>query len=149
MGISNYLDERLVLFLRVDSRDEALAQLVQALERAGKLKNARVFHEAILEREKIVSTGIGLGVAIPHAKLEGYDDFFIAIGIQEKKGIEWNALDGAPVRLIFMIGGPDNRQTGYLKILSDLTMAIKNEERRKKLLKTYDAKDVISLFAGC
>lgn len=149
VGISNYLDERLVLFLRVDSRDEALAQLVQALERAGKLKNARVFHEAILEREKIVSTGIGLGVAIPHAKLEGYDDFFIAIGIQEKKGIEWNALDGAPVRLIFMIGGPDNRQTGYLKILSDLTMAIKNEERRKKLLKTYDAKDVISLFAGC
>ncbi len=52
-----------------DSRDEALEQLVDLLEKAGKLKNPKVFHDAILEREKIVSTGIGLGVAIPHAKL--------------------------------------------------------------------------------
>jgi PTS system nitrogen regulatory IIA component len=147
--ISNYLDERLVLFLNADSRDDALEQLISLLEKEEKLKNTKIFHDAILEREKIVSTGIGLGVAIPHAKLQGYDEFFIAIGIQIKKGIEWNALDSAPVRLIFMIGGPENKQTEYLKILSHLTMAIKNEERRKKLLKSYDAKDVIALFANC
>lgn len=149
MAISNYLDERLVLFLNASSRDKAIEQMIERLEKAGKLKNAKIFHEAILEREKIVSTGIGLGVAIPHAKLQGYDEFFIAIGIQGKHGIEWNALDNSPVRLIFMIGGPENKQTEYLKILSHLTMAIKNEERRKKLLKAYDAKDVIALFAGC
>ncbi len=152
VAISNYLDERLVLFLNADSRDEALKQLVSLLDKQGKLKNAKVFHEAILEREKIVSTGIGLGVAIPHAKLQGYDEFFIAIGVQvkdDKDGIEWNALDDAPVRLIFMIGGPENNQTEYLKILSHLTVAIKNEERRKKLLKSYDVKDVIALFSGC
>jgi nitrogen PTS system EIIA component len=149
VAISNYLDERLVLFLNADSRDNALDQLISLLEKEGRLKNTKVFHDAILEREKIVSTGIGLGVAIPHAKLHGYDEFFIAVGVQVKKGIEWNALDGAPVRLIFMIGGPENKQTEYLRILSHLTMAIKNEERRKKLLKSYDAKDVIALFAGC
>jgi nitrogen PTS system EIIA component len=148
VAISNYLDERLVLFLNADSRDEALEQLVSLLGKAGKLKDSKVFHDAILEREKIVSTGIGLGVAIPHAKLQGYDEFFIAIGIQARKGIEWNALDSSPVSLIFMIGGPENKQTEYLKILSHLTMAIKNEERRKKLLKAYDAKDVIALFEG-
>jgi nitrogen PTS system EIIA component len=149
VAISNYLDERLVLFLDTDSRDKALEQMVSALEKTGKLKHARYFHEAILEREKVVSTGIGLGCAVPHAKLQGYDNFFIAIGIQSKKGIEWNALDGAPVKLIFMIGGPENKQTEYLKILSQLTIAIKNEERRKKLLKSYDAKDVIALFSDC
>ena len=149
VAISNYLDERLILFLNADSRDDALEQLISLLEKEGKLKNTKVFHDAILEREKIVSTGIGLGVAIPHAKLHGYDEFFIAIGVQVKKGIEWNALDNAPVRLIFMIGGPENKQTEYLRILSHLTMAIKNEERRKKLLKSYDARDVIALFAGC
>jgi PTS system nitrogen regulatory IIA component len=148
VAVSNYLDERLVLFLEATTRDAALEELVDALEQANKLKNGKTFHDAILERERIVSTGIGLQVAIPHAKLQGYEDFFIAIGIAGK-GIEWNALDGAPVRLIFMIGGPDNKQTEYLKILSHLTMAIKNEERRKKLLKTYDAKEVIDLFAGC
>jgi nitrogen PTS system EIIA component len=149
VAISNYLDERLVLFLNADSRDEALEQMIQTLEQAGRLKHPKHFHDAILERERIVSTGIGLGVAVPHAKLHGYEEFFIAIGIQTKKGIEWNSLDAAPVRLIFLIGGPDNRQTEYLRILSHLTMAIKNEERRKKLLKAYDARDVIALFDGC
>ncbi len=149
VAISDYLDAGLVLFLNAGSRDEALAQMVSVLEKEGRLKNSQIFHDAVLEREKIVSTGIGLGVAIPHAKLQGYDDFFIAIGVQPKKGIEWNALDGSPVHLIFMIGGPENEQTKYLRILSHLTIAIKNEERRKKLLKTYDAKEVIALFAGC
>jgi PTS system nitrogen regulatory IIA component len=149
VAISDYLDPRLVLFLESENRDDALQELVALLNKSAKLRNPELFYQAILEREKIVSTGIGLGVAIPHAKLEGYDDFFIAIGIQRKKGIEWNALDGAPVRLVFMIGGPDNKQTEYLKILSHLTMAIKNEERRKKLLKAYNPQEVIELFAGC
>jgi nitrogen PTS system EIIA component len=149
VAISDYLDARLVVFLESENRDDALQELVSLLNKSDKLLDPELFFQAILEREKIVSTGIGLGVAIPHAKLEGYDDFFIAIGIQRKKGIEWNALDGAPVRLVFMIGGPDNKQTEYLKILSHLTMAIKNEERRKKLLKAYHPQEVIELFAGC
>jgi PTS system nitrogen regulatory IIA component len=149
MAISDYLDPHLVVFLESETRDEALLELITVLDKAGKLKNAELFYNAILEREKIVSTGIGLGVAIPHAKLEGYDDFFIAIGIQRKKGIEWNALDGALVRLVFMIGGPENKQTEYLKILSHLTMAIKNEERRKKLMKAYNPAEVTELFSGC
>lgn len=149
VAISKYLDERLVLYLNTQSRDEALAELVELLDQKQKLHDRETFHNAILEREKIVSTGIGLGVAIPHAKLKGYDDFFIAIGIQLKEGIEWNALDGAPVRLVFMIGGPESKQTEYLKILSHLTMAIKNEERRRKLLKTFNSEGVLRLFAGC
>ncbi len=147
--ISNYLDPRLISFLDVSARDEAIDQLVSNLEKSDKLKDRNAFFAAILEREKIVSTGIGLGVAIPHAKLKGYPDFFISVGIQRGQGIEWNALDGGPVHLIFMIGGPEDRQTEYLKILSHLTLAIKNEERRKKLLKAKTPQEVIDLFLGC
>jgi len=150
VAISNYLDDRLVSFLNVDNRNAALVELVDVLDASGKLVNKQSFYKAILEREKIVSTGIGMGVAIPHAKLEGYQDFFIAIGIQKKEiGIEWNALDGQPVKVIFMIGGPENKQTEYLKILSHLTIAIKDEERRKKLLKATTPEEVIALFEGC
>jgi PTS system nitrogen regulatory IIA component len=102
-----------------------------------------------MDREKIVSTGIGLGVAIPHAKMAGYDDFFIAIGIQEGRGIEWYSLDGSHVHLIFMIGGPASRQTEYLNILSKLTLAIKDSERRQSLLKATSARQVIDLFKNC
>ncbi len=149
VAISSSLDENLVTFLNVEDRDDAIEAMIALLDKAGKLQDPGAFHRAIMEREKIVSTGIGMGVAIPHAKLPGYTDFFIAIGIQSKRGIEWNALDNEPVHLIFMIGGPDQQQMRYLHILSSLTSAIKDPERRKKLLKASTPKQVISLFEGC
>ncbi len=148
VAISKYLDERLVVFLDVEERNRAIQEMVDVLNRAGKLRDPTTFHRAILEREKIVSTGIGMGVAVPHAKLEGYTDFFIAVGIQEKKGIEWQALDSAPVHLIFMIGGPEKSQSEYLRILSALTTAIKDPERRKKLLRAARPQQVLQLFEG-
>jgi len=148
VAISNLLDESLITFLNVEDRNAAIHELVQVLDRAGKLQDATLFQKAILEREKIVSTGIGMGVAIPHAKLDGYSDFFIAVGISSKKGIDWNALDKEPVHLIFMIGGPEQEQTRYLHILSNLTSAIKDSERRKKILKASTPKQVIDLFEG-
>lgn len=149
VGIARYLDKKLVLFLDVDDREEALNILIESLNDAGKLRDKEQFKQAIFSREEVVSTGVGMGVAVPHAKLEGYDDFFIAIGVQRGKGIDWNALDGAAVHLIFMIGGPEDRQGDYLEILSKLTSAIKDEERRKKLLKTRSNRQVIDLFAEC
>ncbi len=148
MKISKYLDVHLVVFLQASSRDEALEALVDQLAKKKKLKDKDRFFKAILEREKIVSTGIGMGVAVPHAKLKGLNEFFIAIGIQKNTGLEWNALDKAPVRIIFMIGGPDDRQTEYLQILSRLTHTVKDEEIRKKLLKAQEAEEVLKLFEG-
>lgn len=146
--ISDYLDEELISFLDEENQISALSHLVDLLDTKGKLQDKEAFFHAILEREKIVSTGIGIGVAIPHAKLSGYDDFFIAIGIQKHRGIEWQALDGLPVRLVFMIGGPENHQTEYLNILSMITTAIKDEERRKALLQAVTPSDVIAVFEG-
>ncbi len=145
--IKLHLQPNLVSFTDASSRDEALRLLVDLLEREGKLQDKEGYFRALLEREKVVSTGIGMGVALPHARMPGYEDFFIAVGIQ-KQGIDWKALDGNPVRLIFMIGGPDNKQTEYLHLLSQLTMAIKDEERRKKLLKAKTKEEVIALFEG-
>lgn len=150
MNFLQLIQRGVVCFLDVNDRNEAIHQLVGALGNVGELGECQVreqFFDAILKREKIVSTGIGMGVAIPHAKLENFDHFFLAVGIQKiRKGIEWGALDGAPVRLIFMIGGPNNQQTNYLNILSTLTMAIKDEGRRIKILSSKSREQVIALF---
>ena len=146
MVISKYLDEDLVVFLEDTSRDGAIKALVSAFEKKGCLGDVEQFHTAILEREKIVSTGIGIGVAIPHAKIQGSSTFFIAVGVQKEQGIEWNALDGSLVRLVFMIGGPDNKQTEYLRILSALTQAIKEGGRRKRILSAKTPADVLHIF---
>ncbi len=149
LSISRYLEEPLVVFLEEKTREGAIACLVDRLDQEGRLTDKNRFHQAILEREKIVSTGIGIGVAIPHAKMSYCSDFFIAVGIQKHQGIDWDALDGSLVRLVFMIGGPDNKQTEYLKILSHLTQAIKNEHRRKRLLRCSSESEVLDLFTGC
>lgn len=145
INISNYLDARLVSLINVDTRDEALYTLVEMVHQAGVIEDKEAFYEAIIDREKIVSTGIGMGVAIPHAKLPSFDHFFIAIGILQK-GIDWSALDHAPVRIIFMIGGPDDKQTEYLQILSSLTVMLKDEQRRKKMLTLNSKEAILALF---
>lgn len=145
MKIFSYLDKKLVFFLDVKTKEEALEKLVTQAIEVAELPDGVRFQTAINDREKIVSTGIGMGVAIPHAKLSSYDHFFIAIGILQS-GIDWNALDGAPVRLLFLIGGPDDKQTEYLKILSSLTNALRDEELRKQLIGATSGLEVIRLF---
>lgn len=145
--ISRTLDPALVAFLDADTRDEAIDALVELLAKAGKLPDKILFRNAIFQREKLVSTGIGMGIAVPHAKLKNFPEFFIAIGIQKKKGLDWNSLDMAPVRIIFMIGGPEDKQSEYLQILSQLTSAIRNVDLRKSLLKSQSPEQVIRLFS--
>jgi PTS system nitrogen regulatory IIA component len=148
MKFADYLDPRLVAFLESSTQEEALEELIELLDEEGKLPSRKAFQAAILQREQIVSTGIGMGVAVPHAKLSTLKGFFIAIGIQRKKGIEWNALDKAPVRLVFLIGGPDHKQSEYLQILSQLTTAIRDVELRKSLLKARTPEEAITLFTS-
>jgi PTS system nitrogen regulatory IIA component len=144
-----FFDARLISFLDFDSRDEVIDALIGLLDGQGKLPDRQAFHQAIYQREELVSTGIGGGVAFPHAKMGGLVDFFVAVGIQKKKGVEWNALDKAPVRIVFLIGGPDNQQSVYLQILSMITSAVKDPELRKKLLKTNRVEEVSQLFSDC
>lgn len=146
LKISDYLDPRLIVFLTEQTRDEAIHALIDRLSSEGKLQDQEAFCKAISHRESLVSTGIGMGVAVPHAKMKEIHRFFIAIGIQQSKGIEWNALDKVPVRIIFMIGGPDDRQSEYLQILSMLTSAIRDGELRKQLLKASSPQEVFDLF---
>lgn len=147
MKISNYLNKNLIFFLDAPNKEKALKELIEASVEAAKLPDGDKFYKAISEREKIVSTGIGMGVAIPHAKLASYHEFFLSIGILSR-GIDWTALDSAPVRLIFLIGGPDDRQTEYLQILSALTTGLRDENLRKEMLTSTTGEEIVKLFEG-
>ncbi len=128
-------------------RDHVVEKLVGLAHEAGKITDKVDFYDAVMSREKIVTTGIGMGVAIPHAKLPDCDDFFIAVAILPK-GVHWNSLDGAPVRLVFLIGGPDDKQTEYLKLLSSLTRALKGEAMRRQLLQAQSPEEVCHLLSN-
>jgi mannitol/fructose-specific phosphotransferase system IIA component (Ntr-type) len=98
--------------------------------------------EAILEREKLLSTGFGLGLAIPHAKLKVVKDFVVGIGIH-RDGVPFDSLDEQPVHILVMILGPDQRQDEYLKVLSRVTNFLK--DKRDRLLEISSPQQVYEL----
>ncbi len=145
MRILDYLSESSVLFLDSTNKQEILTQMAQRASEIGHKVDVQAFTKAIFEREAIMSTGIGLQIAIPHAKLPAIEDFFVVAAILGGDA-EWDALDKKPVRLVFMIGGPADKQSDYLKILSKITLVIKNPARRKALMHAKDATAVLAAF---
>lgn len=144
--ISSYLDKDNVAFLTSKNRNEAISELVDLLHRSKRLKEKNVFYKKIIERERIISTSVGMGVAVPHAKINECSDFFIALGIMKSHKIKWNSIDNIPVRLIFMIGGPEVKQNEYLQLLSKLTLVIKNDFLRRNILRASSKEEIIKLF---
>ena len=145
MHLSDYLDKDLILFLKESDKKSVLHYMIQEAGKTDKVLEEKKFRDAIEAREAIMSTGIGLGVAVPHAKTKTIPEFFIVLAVLEDP-IDWDSLDKQPVRIVFLIGGPEDRQTDYLKILSKIVLQIKNEERREKLLKAKKAEEVLALF---
>ncbi|MFA6119306.1 MAG: PTS sugar transporter subunit IIA [Parachlamydiales bacterium] len=144
--IFDCLDVQNIVFLKSKNKNEAITELVDSLYNSKKIADKDYFLNKIIEREDIVSSGIGMGVAIPHAKLEGLDNFFIALGIQRKYKIEWDSIDKMPIRIIFLIGGPDKKQNEYLQLLSQLTIVMKDPDLRRNILKSNHPQDVFDQF---
>lgn len=139
------LNKKSVIFLDESSRDKAIEKLVDHLDETCHIEHKQEFFKAVLEREEVASTGIGMGIAIPHAKLDVYDEFFMTIGILSN-GVSWNAMDQMPVKVIFLLGGPDDKQTHYLKLLSQLTFFLRDEEKRAQLFKLTHSEEILDIF---
>lgn len=145
--LSEIIKEENVVFLETGEMINTIDILVENAFEFDKIKNKELFKKAILEREDIVSTGIGLGVALPHVKLKEIEDFFIIVGIN-KDGIDWDAIDRNPVGIVFLIGGPEKEdsQKEYLQIISRLMLLIKNKDRRVALLSSTSKKEIADIF---
>ena len=147
--VAEYIKESLVHFLSTSIREQAIEELITKASEAGYLNHQEEFYQAIIQREEMVSTGLGMGIAIPHAKTKELDDFFLVVGIHQSEGIDWNAIDGLNVRLIFLIGGPHTLHKEYLQLLSDLTQILKLEENRQKFLRAKSEESVVNIFHSC
>lgn len=133
-----------IVMLKSKTKEEALRELVGVISKSPHVRDKEEFLRAILEREEIMSTGIGLGIAVPHAKLDSVTDFVIAIGVS-KEGIDFNSLDDKPAHIIVMIAGP-NRQETYLRILARVTLLLKNEKVRRSIIQAETPEKVIEII---
>lgn len=101
--------------------------------------------EAVLGREALLSTGVGYGVALPHAKTAGIDETRTLFAVTAAP-IEYDAFDGQPVRLVFLIVGPAQSSKSHIQILGRISRILNDEQVRGKLLRAVTASDVIAVF---
>ena len=143
--ITDYISEDLVsLDLKAKNRDEVLVELSKLLEKSENIESENNdVYKALIDREKLGSTGIGKGVAIPHVKTESAKKLTVAFGIS-RKGIDFKSLDDENVNLFFVFASPNRDSQIYLKVLARISRLIREEEFRTRLYNCSSPKEVIS-----
>ncbi|MGQ9588785.1 MAG: PTS sugar transporter subunit IIA [Planctomycetota bacterium] len=128
-SLSRLLTPDRIIWLEESTKNECLERMVRCLAATAQGLDPDDVYHAILEREKLLSTGFGLGLAIPHAKLRDLKDFLVGLGIH-RAGVDFDALDEKPVHVLVMILGPENQQEEYLKVLARVTAFLKDNRER-------------------
>jgi mannitol/fructose-specific phosphotransferase system IIA component (Ntr-type) len=138
--------ERICFFPGPIDKAEAIERMAALTASAPAVTDPEAFTQAIFEREQVTSTGIGNGVAVPHAKLPSIKGFAIAIGIAAQ-GIDFGASDGKPVNELIMIGANDQERREYLQILATVAALMKRPDIRERLRTAPDAETVIHILS--
>lgn len=146
MKLSKFCDESLVKFnLDATTKDEVITELVELAATSNMIKDHDQLLEDVRERENLVTTGVGYGVAFPHAKTRSAKGIVIAFGTS-KKGINFDAMDHRPVNLFFLIAAPEDAIGAHLNVMARLSYLMKSEENREKLLSAASPGDVLALM---
>ncbi len=146
MKISDILTENLVVTgLEGSSKEEIIDAMIDLVASSPKVQDKAKLRDAILEREKIMSTGVGNGFAIPHGKTDAVSDIVAAFAITAEP-IDYQSLDEKPVRLVFLLVGKDSMVGPHIKLLSRISRLMNKEEFRKRLQETKTSKEVIDMF---
>ena len=146
MKISDILEEKLVVSnLTGKTKDEIINMMIDLISQSPKVLDKEKVRGAIFEREKIMSTGVGNGFAIPHGKTDAVADIVAAFGVTEQP-IDYQSLDEKPVRLVFLLVGKDNLVGPHIKLLSRISRLMNKENFRTKLLGTKTPQEIIEIF---
>lgn len=147
IDFSQMIDESRIVDLKATTKEEALRELVDVLATSPNVTDPDDLLRAILEREKVLSTGVGIEVAMPHVKIPSVKNFVIAIG-RSHKGIDFESLDEKPVYIIVMIGANDKQAGDFLKVLAKLVLRLKNKTFRKQVMFAKSPKRIKELFVS-
>ena len=146
MRISDYLTkEACIIDLKASTKEEAIRELVYALNPSGKIKDLEDFIKHILERENLGSTGIGNRIAIPHSPTQSVEGMVIAFG-RAPRGIDFQSLDGEEVNSIFLMGTNPADLNIYLKLLATLSKLLNDRLFREEFAKANTSEDIIEVF---
>ena len=146
MKVSDLLNVNFIIAeLKGNEKEDAINELIDLFKDDSRVVDLERVRTAVLEREKIMSTGVGKGFAIPHGKTNAVNDILAAFG-KTKRPIEYQALDNQPVHLVFLLVGKDNLVSTHIKLLSRISRMMNKDEFRAKLIESSSADEIIKIF---
>ena len=146
MKLSKFCEENLVIFeMKAGTKDAALEELVDLAGTSNIVKDRDHLLADVREREELVTTGVGYGVAFPHAKTRSVKGIVIAFG-RSDQGIDFDAMDHRPVHLFFLIAAPEDAIGAHLNVMARLSYLMKSAENRQGLMDATSPGDVLALI---
>ena len=131
--------------LKSQNKKDVMKELVKILKKSGKIRDSKTALTAVLKREDLASTGLGEGIAVPHAKTSAVSTLTMALGISPK-GIDFDSLDDQPAHLFFMILAPPEQTGPHLQALTEIAQMNKNKDFCREIVNASSAAEVIGLF---
>ena len=144
--LADLLDAKTIkLELEARKKNEALQELIELLHRAGRIEDPKTALNGLIEREKLTSTGIGSGIAIPHLLSPDAEQTVMAFG-RKREGLRFDSIDNQPVTLIFLVVGPKNQEYAHLRLLSHLSRLLHDGEFRRTLLEADTPQEILRIL---
>ncbi|MBK7228834.1 MAG: PTS sugar transporter subunit IIA [Ignavibacteriales bacterium] len=146
MKVSELLKPEFVIpELKGETKEDIINELIDLFKNDPRIEDIEKVRSSVLDREKVMSTGVGKGFAIPHGKTNAVKEIVGAFG-KIKEGIDYDALDGNPVHLVFLLVGKDNLISTHIKLLSRISRLMNKDDFRHRLTEANSSDEIVKLF---
>ncbi len=146
MKVSEILNEKLIATgLEAADKHDVIDKMIELASASGNMINKERVKECVLEREKLVSTGVGKGFAIPHGKTDEIRDIVAAFAIL-KTPVDFDSIDLEPVKYVFLVVGKESLLNAHIKLLSKISRMMNKEEFREQLDEAKSPSEVLNMF---
>ncbi|MEN8194062.1 MAG: PTS sugar transporter subunit IIA [Bacteroidota bacterium] len=145
MNILSILNNRVITEFKSSSKQDIINEMIDHLEGCVNVIDLEKVRDVVLEREKIMSTGIGNGFAIPHGKTDGVKEIVAVFG-KLREPIDFEAVDGEPVNLIFLLVGREDSVNDHIKMLSRISRIMSKQYVSDKLLSAETSEEILKIF---
>jgi PTS system nitrogen regulatory IIA component len=146
--IANVLSPDRVVLMEEDRKEAALMRTIDVLASSPLVRDRKDLTRAIFDREKLMSTGIGFGVGVPHVRLGSVGDLAMAVGVSSKSITDYESLDGEPVRIICMVAAGLNQHAEYIRALAAVSGKLKDPAVRGSVLSASTEAEVFRIFTA-
>lgn len=146
MKLSDLLHKDFIIAeLKSTAKEDVINELIDLFQNDSRVIDLKKVRDAVLDRERIMSTGVGKGFAIPHGKTNAVNEILAAFGKTDNP-IDYQALDNQPVHLVFLLVGKDNMVSTHIKLLSRISRMMTKEDFREKLMLAKTSDEILEIF---